>query len=215
MTRLSATRARCYGPVHQRRTRQGSWLQRRMRHPSESCGRRRRYAEDSAATLEAMAIEAGTPERCLRRYPETFRRSSENGNRICLCSFMTVEYDDLPAEVQAQVQAFAEVNVAWLGKVLQTAGMERTPAELRARAIFAAVSGAQLMARKIRCDALRCGNRKLSCGWSFFFCEFLVAYATGSIGAVSCQFGRDAVALTKPTVPYTMLDVFSALVEKT
>ncbi|WP_188566227.1 TetR/AcrR family transcriptional regulator [Undibacterium terreum] len=107
----------------------------------------RRYTDDSATTLEAIAMEAGKPEICLRRYPETFRRSLENGNRICLCSFMTAEYDDLPAGVQAQVQAFADVNVAWLDKVLQMTGMKRKPAELRARAIFAAVSGAQLMAR--------------------------------------------------------------------
>lgn len=107
----------------------------------------RRYAEDSAATLEAIAIEAGKPETGLNRYPDTFRRSLENGNRICLCSFMTAEYDDLPPEVQVQVQAFAEVNVAWLGKLLQRTGMKPKPADTRARAIFAAVSGAQLMAR--------------------------------------------------------------------
>lgn len=107
----------------------------------------RRYAADSAATLEAISMEAGKAEICLNRYPETFRRSLENGNRICLCSFMTAEYDDLPSEVQVQVQAFAEVNVAWLVKVLQSAGTKGKPAEVRARAIFAAISGAQLMAR--------------------------------------------------------------------
>lgn len=111
----------------------------------------RRYAEDSAATLAALAAqaeaEADQPETCLRRYPETFRRSLENDNRICLCSFMSAEYDDLPAAVQKEVQAFSDINVAWLGKVLQAAGMPPEPAQLRARAIFAAVSGAQLMAR--------------------------------------------------------------------
>jgi TetR/AcrR family transcriptional repressor of nem operon len=107
----------------------------------------RRYSEESAATLEALAVDAGKPEVCLRRYPETFRRSLENGNRICLCSFMAAEYDDLPVAVQKEIQGFADINVAWLGKVLQTAGMKPEPAALRARAIFAAVSGAQLMAR--------------------------------------------------------------------
>ena len=107
----------------------------------------RRYAEDSAATLEALAVDAGSPAASLRRYPDTFRRSLENGNRICLCSFMTAEYDDLPASVQVEVQAFADINVAWLGEVLQAAGMKPEAARLRARAIFAAVSGAQLMAR--------------------------------------------------------------------
>jgi TetR/AcrR family transcriptional repressor of nem operon len=106
-----------------------------------------RYWEDSAATLEALAVEAGQPDACLRRYPGTFRSSLENGNRICLCSFMTAEYDDLPPAVQKEVQAFADVNVAWLCKVLESAGMKPGQAALRARAIFAAVSGAQLMAR--------------------------------------------------------------------
>lgn len=107
----------------------------------------RRYAADSAATLELLTAETDQPAMALARYPETFRRSLENGNRICLCSFMTAEYDDLPSEVQVQVQAFAEVNLAWLSGVLQEAGMKKKSAELRAQAIFAAVSGAQLMAR--------------------------------------------------------------------
>jgi TetR/AcrR family transcriptional repressor of nem operon len=107
----------------------------------------KRYAQDSAATLEALATEAGDAKSCLRRYPQTFRRSLENGNRICLCSFMTAEYDDLPPEVQIEVHAFADANIAWLGQVLQMTGMKHEQAEMRARAIFAAVSGAQLMAR--------------------------------------------------------------------
>ncbi|CAM3992457.1 HTH tetR-type domain-containing protein [Bordetella tumbae] len=107
----------------------------------------RRYAEESVMTLEAILKESEGAEECLLRYPQTFRRSLENENRICLCSFMTAEYDDLPAEVQKQVQAFADVNVDWLSKVLQMAGVKRKQAEQRARGIFAAVSGAQLMAR--------------------------------------------------------------------
>ena len=47
-----------------------------------------------------------------------------------------------------EVQAFADVNVAWLSKVLSAAGVVGPEkSEERARAIFAAVAGAQLMAR--------------------------------------------------------------------
>jgi len=106
-----------------------------------------RYAKDSAATLAALATDAGDPAACLLRYPETFRRSLANSNRICLCSFMAAEYDDLPAAVQDAVQVFADQNVAWLETVLQAAGALPEQAQRRARAIFAAVSGAQLMAR--------------------------------------------------------------------
>ncbi len=108
----------------------------------------RRYWEDSAAALEALSAETQDPIQSLRRYPETFRRSLENGNRICLCSFMAAESDDLPDAVKTEVQAFADVNIAWLGKMLVAArAVGAKDAKKRARAIFAAVGGAQLMAR--------------------------------------------------------------------
>jgi len=110
----------------------------------------KRYWEDTAAALEAMSTEfAGDPLRALQEYPaRTFRPSLENGNRICLCSFMSAEHDDLPAEVQKEVQAFADVNVVWLSRNLVATGLVgRKESEARARSIFAAVAGAQLMAR--------------------------------------------------------------------
>ncbi len=77
-----------------------------------------------------------------------FRRSLEDGNRLCLCSFMSAEYANLPEAVQREAQGFAEVNIAWLAKVLAMArAVKPEDAEARARAIFAAVSGAQLYAR--------------------------------------------------------------------
>lgn len=108
----------------------------------------KRYWQDSAAALEAMLAESENSMQCLRRYPDTFRTALETDNRICLCSFMAAEVDDLPAEVKKEVQAFADVHVAWLAKVLIAAavvGPEES--EARARAILAAIAGAQLMAR--------------------------------------------------------------------
>ncbi|XYD12122.1 TetR/AcrR family transcriptional regulator (plasmid) [Methylobacterium sp. NMS12] len=108
----------------------------------------RRYWEDTAAELDAMLEETGDPIRCLQLYPSTFRRSLEDGNRLCLCSFMSAEYADLPEIVQREARGFAEVNIAWLGKVLVMAGVVKPEdSEARGRAIFAAVSGAQLYAR--------------------------------------------------------------------
>jgi TetR/AcrR family transcriptional repressor of nem operon len=108
----------------------------------------KRYWEDTAAGLESMLAETADPARCLRQYPDIFRKSLESGNRLCLCSFMSAEYDDLPEAVKKEVQAFADVNVAWLSRAL-SAGAVVSPeeSEARARAIFAAVAGAQLMAR--------------------------------------------------------------------
>src|SRR6202012_4644288 len=106
----------------------------------------KRYWEDAAAALEVLSAKYPDPVDCLRKFPGTFRASLENDNRMCLASFMTAEYDDLPEVVQIEVQTFADVNVAWLGKALVAAGIVGSrDAKKRARAIFAAVAGAQLM----------------------------------------------------------------------
>lgn len=108
----------------------------------------RRYWEDSAAVLETLQADSADPLHCLHRYPETFRKALENANRICLCSFMAAESDDLPDEVIKEVRTFAEVHVAWLIRVLLEAKViGPNDGDQRARAIFAAVAGAQLMAR--------------------------------------------------------------------
>ena len=108
----------------------------------------KRYWEDSVVDLEAIADQSPDPLEALHRYPEIFRRSLSSDNRMCLCSFMAAEYDDLPDPVKTEVQAFADVNVAWLGKLLAAAGtVETKDVQARARAIYSAVAGAQLYAR--------------------------------------------------------------------
>jgi TetR/AcrR family transcriptional repressor of nem operon len=108
----------------------------------------RRYWEDTASDLESMLAEISEPVGCLRRYPEVFRKALATGNRMCLCSFMAAEYDDLPEAVKREVQAFADVNVEWLSRLLSDAGVvSARESEQRARAIFAAIAGAQLIAR--------------------------------------------------------------------
>jgi TetR/AcrR family transcriptional repressor of nem operon len=108
----------------------------------------RRYWEDTAVDLEAISTETSDPRRSLHEYPNIFRKSLESDNRMCLCSFMAAEYDDLPEAVKKEVQAFADVNVAWLSRMLSAAAVFNSgESEQRARAIFAAVAGAQLIAR--------------------------------------------------------------------
>jgi hypothetical protein len=47
----------------------------------------------------------------------------ENDSRLCLCSFISAEFDDLPEPVKKEVQAFAGENVDWLIKLLSAAGL--------------------------------------------------------------------------------------------
>src|SRR5689334_10787320 len=75
-----------------------------------------RYWQDTAGVLAAMREEAPDASRALARYPDIFRRSLEDGNRLCLCSFMSAEYADLPEPVRREVQMFGDVNVAWLSE---------------------------------------------------------------------------------------------------
>jgi len=108
----------------------------------------RRYWQDTQAALDAIRASNSDPARCLQLYSSIFRKSLEDGNRLCLSSFMAAEYEDLPDQVSREVKAFADVNVTWLAHVLADAGWDNAQEiEHRARAIHAAVAGAQLIAR--------------------------------------------------------------------
>lgn len=108
----------------------------------------RRYWEDAASALAAIRSENPEPLQCLRAYPSIFRKSLEDGNRLCLSSFMAAEYQDLPEPVKEEILTFANINVAWLAALLAEIEPGNTEAcERRARAIYTAIAGAQLIAR--------------------------------------------------------------------
>lgn len=107
-----------------------------------------RYRQDVVRVLADIRESNPDPKRCLEVYPSIFRTSLENGNRLCMSSFMAAEYQDLPEVVQQEVKAFADANVTWLTQVLADAGLgDADHCERRARAIYTAVAGAQLIAR--------------------------------------------------------------------
>lgn len=108
----------------------------------------KRYWEDTAHVLDAIHRETPDPRECLQRYQSIFRTSLENGNRLCLSSFMAAEYQDLPEPVKQEVVAFAEINVAWLAARLAELKLgDEDTCQRRARAIYTAIAGAQLIAR--------------------------------------------------------------------
>lgn len=108
----------------------------------------RRYWEDTARRLEELSDTSSDAGVALQDYPGIFRMSLESENRLCLCSFMAAEYDDLPDAVKTEVQAFTDINVGWLAKTLVAAGLvDAETAPSRGRAIFSAIAGAQLIAR--------------------------------------------------------------------
>lgn len=107
-----------------------------------------RYWQDTSVMLQGIRASTHDPKECLRLYPSIFRKSLNDENKLCLSSFLAAECEDLPEQVTAEVKAFAEINIQWLSGVLKDMGWpEAQQRNRRARAIYSAVAGAQLIAR--------------------------------------------------------------------
>jgi TetR/AcrR family transcriptional repressor of nem operon len=109
----------------------------------------RRYTDDALAYFDELLAASKDPAICLRKYTDVFRSALMNNNRMCLCGIMAAEHDDLPAEVKVEVARFTEVNIQWLTTLLSSQESSKGKAALqqRAQGIFAAIQGAQLVAR--------------------------------------------------------------------
>lgn len=109
----------------------------------------RKYSEDANALFESFLTDIPEPLSRLRSYTKVFRFALERNNRMCLCGIMGAEYDELPDAVKVEIGAFADMNIAWLTKVLIELDPDHAMAGNRASAIYAAVIGAQLVARSL------------------------------------------------------------------
>ena len=109
----------------------------------------KRYTEEGAAYLEEVLATAPGPHVCFDRYVAIFRAALANGNRMCLSGIMSAELDDLPEEVRREIDHFPRMCISWMTRVLATNEPEANEEERneRAMAIYAAIAGAQLIAR--------------------------------------------------------------------
>ena len=108
-----------------------------------------RYADEAGLFLEELLSVPQDHAGLMSAYTGAFRKALEDDNKMCLCGIMAAEYDSLPPDVREEVNRFTAVNTAWLVRVL-AARHPRTAhesLEARAIAIFAAIEGAQLVAR--------------------------------------------------------------------
>jgi len=112
----------------------------------------RRYREEGSKYLEDLLTNSKDPRWVFDRYVEVFRAALMRDNRMCLCGIMSAETDDLPEQVRTEVDAFAQMNIAWLTRALALAKPDAGKKALgeQATAIFAAIEGAQLVARGSR-----------------------------------------------------------------
>ena len=109
----------------------------------------KRYTEDGRAYLQALRGNSDDTAVWIKGYTDVFRMALVDDNRMCLCGIMAAEYDDLPPEVRVEVDNFTDVNVKWLSEVLAICRpqLSADQAQEQAMAIYAAVEGAQLVAR--------------------------------------------------------------------
>jgi TetR/AcrR family transcriptional repressor of nem operon len=113
-------------------------------------GARRRRAIRSIFwnIFEGLLAEGLDQRACIEKYTDAFGRTALNDNRMCLGGMMAAEFNELPQEVRIEVVKFGEANVDWLVKVLSLGQPGVGDAvKGRALAIYAAVQGAQLIAR--------------------------------------------------------------------
>ena len=106
-----------------------------------------RYTAFYAEYLDGLLAQGLDPETCMGHYTDMFADTLRNDNRMCLGGILAAERNELPVEVRTEVVKFGIMNERWIARVL--AMRESTKPEEtrhRARAIFAAVSGAQLIA---------------------------------------------------------------------
>jgi TetR/AcrR family transcriptional repressor of nem operon len=108
-----------------------------------------RYTADLTAYLDGLLEEFEDKKSRLARYTELFRLPLLKENRMCMCGIMAAEYGDLPPEVRVEVDKFTDANVRWLVEVLTRRKGAADAASIgqQALAIFAAIEGAQLIAR--------------------------------------------------------------------
>jgi TetR/AcrR family transcriptional regulator, transcriptional repressor for nem operon len=107
-----------------------------------------RYTSDFAQYLDGLLGSGLDARTCLARYTDVFGNTLRNDNRMCLAGIMAAEHKELPEEVRVEVVKFGIMNEAWIASVLALSREGDANAhERKARAIFAAVEGAQLVAR--------------------------------------------------------------------
>ncbi|WP_338034486.1 TetR/AcrR family transcriptional regulator [Herbaspirillum rhizosphaerae] len=110
----------------------------------------RRYTDDGIAYLSELMAGYKDQRSCLKKYTDIFRAALIDDNRMCLCGIMSAEHEDLPPEVSAEVDRFNAVNIDWITTLLsleQADPKQKKALRHRALGIFAAIGGAQLLAR--------------------------------------------------------------------
>jgi TetR/AcrR family transcriptional repressor of nem operon len=106
-----------------------------------------RYTAHYTACLDELLTQGLDVKTYMTRYTDVFADTLRADNRLCLAGMLGAERNALPEDVRSEVVKYGDMNERWLAKVLAMQGSAK-PVEIQrhARAIYAAVQGAQLIA---------------------------------------------------------------------
>jgi TetR/AcrR family transcriptional repressor of nem operon len=106
-----------------------------------------RYTAHYTVCLDELLSQELDLETSMARYTDVFADTLRADNRLCLAGMLGAERNALPEDVRSEVVKYGDMNERWLAQVLSREGFAK-PEEVgrRARAIYAAVQGAQLIA---------------------------------------------------------------------
>ena len=110
----------------------------------------RRYTDRLIEHLTEVNARASHPASALAAYVAVFRTTLEKDGRMCLCGILAAESDAIPEEVRAEVRRFVDLNVQWISATIERAMGSVSlgaAAQDHAKALFAALEGAMLVAR--------------------------------------------------------------------
>jgi TetR/AcrR family transcriptional regulator, transcriptional repressor for nem operon len=110
----------------------------------------RRYTDRLVDHLDEVDSSGIDPKGAMDAYIRVFRNTLERDARMCLCGMLAAENGAIPEEVRAEVRRFVDLNVRWIAGFIERAtGAPATSIAVQehARAIFAALEGAMLIAR--------------------------------------------------------------------
>jgi TetR/AcrR family transcriptional regulator, transcriptional repressor for nem operon len=110
----------------------------------------RRYTDRLVGQLQSIDNRKIDPKDAFALYVGGMRATLRQDGKMCLGGILAAEIDAVPGEVRIEVRRFVDLNVHWLAQQLGLATGVPTTGEVmtqHARAVFAALQGAMLIAR--------------------------------------------------------------------
>lgn len=107
------------------------------------------YTDEFLAYLEDAYAAAQSWTSAINSYIDVFRNTLLRENRMCLGGILAAERPQLAPQVGLEVERYTATLVTWLTQMVSVGdpALEKKAAQRRGYAIFAAVEGAQLVAR--------------------------------------------------------------------